>query len=55
MADGKWITGLTAATPVADAARRVLAVRLEVVRDYLPLALHAAARDPEYVHQLRVG
>jgi CHAD domain-containing protein len=55
MAEGKWITGLTAATPLADAARRVLAVRLEVVRDYLPLALHAAARDPEYVHQLRVG
>jgi CHAD domain-containing protein len=55
MADGKWITGLTAGTPVADAARRVLAVRLEVVRDYLPLALHAAARDQEYVHQLRVG
>ncbi len=55
MADGKWITGLTAVTPLADAARRVLAVRLEVVRDYLPLALNAAARDPEYVHQLRVG
>jgi CHAD domain-containing protein len=55
MADGKWITGLTATTPLADAARRVLAVRLEVVRDYLPLALNAAAKDPEYIHQLRVG
>jgi CHAD domain-containing protein len=55
MAEGKWISGLTATTDLADAARRVLAVRLEVVRDYLPLALHQADEDPEYVHQLRVG
>jgi len=41
MADGKWINDLTEATPVADAARRVLAVRLEVVRDALPLARKA--------------
>lgn len=55
MADGKWITELTPTTPLADAARRALAMRLEVVRDHLPLALRDADKDPEYVHQLRVG
>ena len=55
MAGGKWISGLEATTPVADAARRVLTVRLEVVRDFLPLALHEPDKDPEHVHQLRVG
>jgi CHAD domain-containing protein len=55
MAEGKWITELTATTPVADAARRVLALRLEVVRDYLPLVQRDSDKDPEYVHQLRVG
>src|SRR5262249_50059853 len=42
-------------TPVTDAARHVLTARLEVVRDYLPLALHRSDEDPEHVHQLRVG
>ncbi len=55
MADGKWITELTAATPVADAARHALTVRLQVVHDHLPLALYQTDKDPEYVHQLRVG
>jgi CHAD domain-containing protein len=55
MADGKWITDVTAMTPLVDAARRVLTVRLEVVHDYLPLALHKWTEDPEHVHQLRVG
>jgi CHAD domain-containing protein len=55
MAGGKWIEDLHADTPVADAARHVLTVRLEVVRDYLPKALHEADKDPENVHQLRVG
>jgi CHAD domain-containing protein len=55
MADGKWISDLTRTTPVADAARRVLAVRLEVVRDHLRLALRHPEQDPEHVHQLRVG
>jgi CHAD domain-containing protein len=55
MAGGKWIEDLHADTPVADAARHVLTVRLEVVRDYLPKALHESDKDPEYVHQLRVG
>jgi CHAD domain-containing protein len=55
MTAGKWIAELKAGTPLTDAARRVLTVRLEVVRDYLPLALNEPDRDPEHVHQLRVG
>jgi len=55
MADGKWIDGLSADTPLGDAARRALKVRFEVVSDYLPLALHKADEDPEHVHQLRVA
>src|SRR5438045_1262376 len=55
MADGKWITELTAHTPLADAARRVLTLRLDVVHEYLPLALEKWTEDTEYVHQLRVG
>src|SRR5262245_14351894 len=55
MADGKWIPGLSPAMPVAEAARRVLAVRLAAVRDGLPGALHEADRDVEHVHQLRVA
>jgi CHAD domain-containing protein len=55
MAGGKWIEGLHADTPLADAARHALTVRLEVVREYLPKALHEPDKDPEHVHQLRVG
>jgi CHAD domain-containing protein len=55
LSTGKWISDLSAEVPLADAARRVLGVRLEVVREYLRLALHEADKDPEYVHQLRVG
>jgi len=55
MADGKWIEGLTAKTPLTEAARRVLGVRLALVRDALPRAVREADRDPEHVHQLRVG
>jgi CHAD domain-containing protein len=55
MADGKWITDLRGTTPLVDAARRVLAVRLEVVHEVLPLALHHWKEDPEHIHQLRVG
>lgn len=55
MADGKWIADLAATTPVADAARRVLLVRLEVVRDHLSLAVREYEKDSEHVHQLRVG
>jgi CHAD domain-containing protein len=52
---GKWIDGLTAATPVTDAARLVLGVRLQTVREFLDLSLRASEQDTEHVHQLRVG
>ncbi|HXG08289.1 MAG TPA: CHAD domain-containing protein [Gemmataceae bacterium] len=55
MQSGKWITDLRPDTLLPDAARRALTVRLEVVRDYLPLALHQPDKDPEHVHQLRVA
>jgi CHAD domain-containing protein len=55
MAGGKWIQGLTADTPLTDAARRVLTVRLELVRDHLAPALGELGTDPEPVHQLRVA
>lgn len=55
MAAGKWIPELTASTPVTDAARLALAKRLEVVREYLQLALQEPDKDVEHVHQLRVG
>lgn len=55
MAEGKWIGELTASTPLEEAALRVLTVRLQVVHDYLPLALNQWKDDPEHVHQLRVG
>jgi CHAD domain-containing protein len=55
LAAGKWISALKATTPTDDAARHVLTVRLEVVRDYLPLALQQADNDTEHVHQLRIG
>ncbi len=55
MAEGKWISNLNATTPLVDAARRVLAIRLEVVRDASGLALYEPDKDPEHVHQLRVG
>jgi CHAD domain-containing protein len=55
MFQSKWISDLYAATPVADAARRVLTLRLEGVRDCLGHALREPGRDPEFVHQLRVA
>jgi CHAD domain-containing protein len=55
MAQGKWISDLKPETPLAEAARHVLFVRLQVVRDYLPRAALEADKDIEYVHQLRVG
>jgi CHAD domain-containing protein len=55
MADGKWIEGLEPETPVVQAARHALAVRLDVVRQRLPQAVYEADADPEYVHQFRVS
>lgn len=54
-ADGKWIPGLTPEMPVEQAAQRALQLRLEVVRNRLKLSLLEPDKDPEYVHQLRVG
>src|SRR5437763_965344 len=55
MADGKWISGLTPDTPLGEAAREVLAVRLGVVAECLPPAVGGADGDPEHVHRLRVA
>jgi CHAD domain-containing protein len=55
MAEGKWISGLTADAPLTEAAKRVLSVRLRAVGEVLPRAALEADRDPEYVHQLRVA
>jgi CHAD domain-containing protein len=55
MAEGKWISGLQPDTPLVEAARHAVFVRLQVVRDCLPRAVAEADRDPEHVHQLRVG
>lgn len=55
MAEGKWINDLKPDTPPMEAARHVLFVRLQVVKDYLPRAALEADQDSEYVHQLRVG
>jgi CHAD domain-containing protein len=55
VADGKWIPDLHPTTPLIEAARRVLEVRLQVVHDHLPPVLTEADRDPEHVHQLRVA
>lgn len=55
MAAGKWIDDLGPDTPLADAARRVLTVRLEVVRDALPPAIREPYEDVEHVHRLRVA
>lgn len=55
MAEGKWIRDLKPETPVEEAARHVLFVRFQVVKDYLPRAALEAEDDIEHVHQLRVG
>jgi CHAD domain-containing protein len=55
MADGKWIPDLTADVPLTEAARRALTARLQVVKEYLPHVVAYPPRDPENVHQLRVG
>ncbi len=55
MAAGKWIKELNADMPVLEAARLVISIRLQVVRENLGLALTESEKDPEYVHQLRVG
>jgi CHAD domain-containing protein len=53
--DGKWLPDLNDHMPLAEAAQRVLEVRLGIVRDRLPQAMFEANNDVEYVHQLRVA
>jgi CHAD domain-containing protein len=55
MADGKWIEDVQPYMPLGEAARHVLRLRLDVVRDALPLAVHESHLDPEHVHRLRVA
>src|SRR5687767_3634942 len=55
MSDSKWIDSVNGATPLLEAAQRILDARLGTVAHYLPLAFHEAARDIEHVHQLRVA
>jgi CHAD domain-containing protein len=55
MAKGKWVSGLTGEMTQLEAARRVLYVRLTIVGEHLPRVLEESERDPEHVHQLRVG
>lgn len=55
MADAKWISDLNGTMPARDAARRVFALRLSVVRDRLGPASDRPEEDVEHVHQLRVG
>lgn len=49
------LVDLTETTPVADAARRVLSVRLETVRDRIGDALTDVKRAGQRVHALRVA
>lgn len=55
MAGGKWVEGLAADAPVADAARHALGVRLGPIPGLLDLAVTQAEHDPEHVHRLRVA
>ena len=55
MADGKWISGLKADMPLAEAASLAFAARAKAIRKNLPLAVSHAGDNVEYIHQLRVG
>ncbi len=53
--DAKRLGDLQEMTPVADAARRVLAVRLEAVRDSLDRSLRTVKERRRSIHALRVA
>lgn len=55
MAEGKWIEGLIAERPIAEAARLALAVRLAAVRCRIDPRPAPPFADVEAVHQLRVA
>ena len=52
---GRRITELQESTPVADAARRVIALRLEAVRDCIGRALRELENRRQNIHALRVA
>jgi CHAD domain-containing protein len=51
----KWIEGTCASMPLAEAAQKILSVRLETVWYYLQLAARGNEDTIEHVHQLRVA
>jgi CHAD domain-containing protein len=51
----KWLTGVGPGDRVAAVARRAVCDRLAAVAHFLPRAARPSRRDPEDVHQLRVG
>jgi CHAD domain-containing protein len=55
MSEGKWFSDVDSSATLADAARRVLTARLEVVGKYLESVAKAENEDPEDIHQLRVS
>jgi len=52
---GKWVEIDEPEGTASDAAREILRERVAYVQRMLPLAAHEYRRDPEHVHQLRVG
>ena len=52
---GNGSSDLLPEMPLLAAARHVLFVRMQVVRDHLPPVVHHADQDDEHVHQSRVG
>jgi CHAD domain-containing protein len=55
MGAGKWVSHLKRTTRIPAAARHVLTLRLEAVRDALPPAVREPGKDVEHVHRLRVA
>ena len=53
--DGKWFWVDPPTASVAAAAERILALRMDEVQRFLPLAAQHDLADVEYVHQLRVS
>lgn len=52
--NSKWIDVPSPTSPATEIAQRALALRLQVVEQVLPLAVHRADKDIEHVHRLRV-
>jgi exopolyphosphatase/guanosine-5'-triphosphate,3'-diphosphate pyrophosphatase len=52
---GKWVEGLASDTPVREAARRVLKLRVDGAETLLDEAARKGKKDAKAVHQARVG